>query len=499
MNEKFLIIGLDGLDWKLFNKFSSEGLFNKCSKEIEQGFKSRLDTTIPSITPVALPSFMTGLTPLKIKDGYVSGQKRVKDFSQIPHETFWEYNDIKSCIVNLRCTYKPRELNGKLVAGDLYTPSEKSDYTYPKELKSKVKGFHDKLDNREYRKSVEKCTSILKKDTQEKLKVFRNLILNEDFDISLFWDGNMDLLFHYRWGKWNEIREYIEMIDDKIHSIYRKTKAKNIILLSDHGFDRKHQYDFHLNTWLKKKSYLKMKGLFKLDYLNSLIYKLGIKHKKLGRILNKITSTNKKKEENDFAFSRRYPGVDYNKTLAQAPKGFWGIELNWKKLEKDEYEKIRSKIIGELEKVKHKGKRVFKDIWTSEELYGVSTYEKNVPDLFFVNHPNYRCVPPAGKKLVSKTAEGNPKTKGGHENSPCATFIAQGDDIKSKNFKNKFNIYDIAPTLLHYFGVSIPKNMDGKVRKGIFKKNSKAYQRKITYSEEKEKERIKNLVKDLKF
>jgi len=500
MNEKILIFGLDGLGWDLFRRLIKENAFSNIHDEIKHGYQNKLYTTVPTVTYTALPSFMTGKNPLNIPEGYVLNQMILRDFSKTKDKVFWESRKLKSCIVNLRCTYKPKKFNGKMIAGDLYTPSEDSIYTYPEELKGEVTGFHKNIKMLHNPDSLEEYFKILKDDTKNKLKIFKKLVFEENFDLSLFWDGNMDLLLHYRWGRWKEIKDYISMMDKNIGEIFKKTNAKNVFLLSDHGFDCKHKYDFYLNTWLKNKSYLKLKKLYRFGKVNEFIYRWAIKNKKIGRIVSKYTA-NKEKDNHDFSFSRSYPGVNYSETVAQAPKGFWGVELNSNILDKDEYEKVRLKIMSDLRRITHEGNTVFKNIWTSEDLYGTSTYGKKATDIFFVTNPKYKCVPPIGDKMFSKPVmtEERSKRQGGHTNSPEAFFVAFGNDIKMGDSNGKIKIFDIAPTILHYFDTSIPEDMDGRVLKEIFKKESEPYQKAIRYSSSSEKEKLDSIIKNLKI
>jgi len=60
---KFVILGLDGLDPTLAVKFMDEGKLPNLAKLRDQGCFKRLETTIPSISPVAWSSFQTGSNP----------------------------------------------------------------------------------------------------------------------------------------------------------------------------------------------------------------------------------------------------------------------------------------------------------------------------------------------------------------------------------------------------------------------------------------------------
>lgn len=62
---KLIIIGLDGLEPTLVEKFMSEGKLPHFSKIKKEGTYARLQTTTPAISPVAWSSFMTGSHPSK--------------------------------------------------------------------------------------------------------------------------------------------------------------------------------------------------------------------------------------------------------------------------------------------------------------------------------------------------------------------------------------------------------------------------------------------------
>lgn len=62
---RVIVIGLDGFDPELAEKFMAEGLLPNLSKLKKQGSYQRLRTTTPAISPVAWSSFMTGCEPSK--------------------------------------------------------------------------------------------------------------------------------------------------------------------------------------------------------------------------------------------------------------------------------------------------------------------------------------------------------------------------------------------------------------------------------------------------
>ena len=63
--KRVVILGLDGLDPILTDRWIAEGKLPNLAKLAAQGSYSRLQTTYPSISPVAWSSFMTGVDPAR--------------------------------------------------------------------------------------------------------------------------------------------------------------------------------------------------------------------------------------------------------------------------------------------------------------------------------------------------------------------------------------------------------------------------------------------------
>ncbi|HEK86067.1 MAG TPA: nucleotide pyrophosphatase [Candidatus Aminicenantes bacterium] len=63
--DKVIILGFDGMDPELAEKYMAEGKLPNLSRLKKEGTFSRLQTTTPAISPVAWSSFMTGCEPSK--------------------------------------------------------------------------------------------------------------------------------------------------------------------------------------------------------------------------------------------------------------------------------------------------------------------------------------------------------------------------------------------------------------------------------------------------
>ena len=63
--DRMIIVGLDGMEPTLVEKFMAEGKLPNLTRLKEMGGYARLSTTTPAISPVAWSSFMTGSHPAK--------------------------------------------------------------------------------------------------------------------------------------------------------------------------------------------------------------------------------------------------------------------------------------------------------------------------------------------------------------------------------------------------------------------------------------------------
>ena len=77
-------------------------------------------------------------------------------------------------------------------------------------------------------------------------------------------------------------------------------------------------------------------------------------------------------------------------------------------------------------------------------------------------------------------------------------FACIGPKIRNNQNNKRFEIIDICPTILHLFNIAIPKDIDGKVLKELFKEESDYFQELIAYKDTDESEKIKNKIRAMK-
>ncbi len=70
------------------------------------------------------------------------------------------------------------------------------------------------------------------------------------------------------------------------------------------------------------------------------------------------------------------------------------------------------------------------------------------------------------KRLLERTL-GNPNISGTHERAPDGFLLAYGTAVRPGRYP-RGSVFDVAPTLLYYFGLAIGRDMDGVARADIF-------------------------------
>jgi len=284
----------------------------------------------------------------------------------------------------------------------------------------------------------------------------------------------------------------------------------NILIVSDHGFGPRHG-TFAINRWLEKNGFLKFRDKIeqrRLDVTLLRIRNFLLAHLSLSsiRLVAKVLPTvvtrqlaNLKAEKDDMLVLCR--SIDWSQTKAYGlgQEGMIYINLKggelWGIVEPGrEYEEVRDEIITRLRGTTdpETGKAVDIRVFKKEEVYH-GQYFNSAPDIL------YRIAKYPQAASIGDNAEWRQSARSGWH-TPEGIFFAWGPDIKRSGQQLPgLKIYDIAPTILHLFGLPVPRDMDGRVLTEIFKEDSEPGQREVVYQDvDHEAERIKRKVKELK-
>jgi len=509
---KVIVIGLDGGEPSLIFKWAKEGKLPNIAKLIENGVSGKLRSTIPPITAPAWTSFMTGRNPGKHGIFFFINRKFGKSENELVNSSlikgeFW--NEIgrfrKIGLLNVPLTYPPKKVNGFVVSG-YTTPTEQVEFTHPKEIKELLlKKFNYRINDSEYLRTygtfkeyLEDLHKVL--DVQE--QALKYLIKNREWDFFMYVFQGVDHVQHIFWKFMDKnhplyyksepelelaIENYLKRVDKIIGDLLGYFKDVNVFIISDHGFRGCFKI-FYFNEWMKSEGFLnigKKNVLLRLGLIKNIILE-RLNRIKLPRMVIRLTPQKIKNMIPD-----EYSCINLEKTKAYCVGSFGQIFINVKS--KIEYEQIRKLLIDKLESVKDPitGERVVERVYKKEEIY-FGHYLDNAPDLTVWLRNGYI----GGGFSKKGEIVGITPFRGTGQHDLEGIFIASGLEIKKNEVINNVEIIDIAPTILHIFGIPIPKDMDGRVLKEIFEEDSKLAKREIIYDTE--EEQIRRRIKELK-
>jgi len=536
--QKVLVLGLDGASLEPIKCWASEGKLPNFQKIIENGVSAKLKSVIPPLTPVAWTSFMTGKNPGKHGIfGFTGKNADIVNSSDIHGKSIWSIlseENKKVVVMNVPITFPVEKVNGIMISGWMSPPNDL--YTYPPEIRQKLKKRfpfyrvymreNDPLGRNE--KAADAWLEDLYSITKENADVmihfleefewdfFMNVLSGTDWISHVFFrysdpachGYDMEMAKKYR----NAILRYYQEIDSILKKILDLIDEDVIlIIMSDHGSSP--FYDvFYLQEWLMKNGLLRLKERypwetgFWLDGMGISLEKLALflsTHPRLLRLCRWIWNA----LPVDLSTARR---IDWSRTKAYPAEN--GIFINLKSREPEgivkwgkEYENLRDFVMKKLSTYRESksGKEIF-EIFKKEEIYSGS-YMGEAPDVVFLANGPYLiskgvAVP---RRIIRFAMNFLPMSLQSAKHDLYGTLIIKGRDIKKGEILNESSIMDLAPTILHILGVSIPSDMDGCPLKEVFEPSSDLAKSNIKYvaseSRKKEEHRLsKHDMEDIK-
>ncbi|MFC1904402.1 alkaline phosphatase family protein [Chloroflexota bacterium] len=534
---KVVVFGIDGGLLKLIEQWQDE--LPNLKKIMENGVYGELESTFPPVTCPAWPAMFTGKNPGKL--GMYDFTKYLHDQEQIfginssldySSSAIWNILNTrgkKVGLLNVPMTFPPQKIDSFMVCGIGSPDAIKATYTYPPDLKETlnetVGGYviYPWVElsipgKEEY--YIKASDEIIRK--REKAASYLMGNLPWDLFVCVFYV--LDQVQHYFWHHMDEshIRESDERYRDVIKDFYIKVdsaigrllekipEGTNILVVSDHGFGPVHG-TFAVNRWLENNNFLKFTKKIQQRRANAILLKIRkflltylslrliqVVAKLLPRTIAKKLTVREIHMDSTIAV---YQSIDWSQTRAYGLGLVGMIYINLKGREPhgivepgQEYEAVKDEIITKLRQMTdpETGRAVDIQVFTKEEVYH-GQYLESAPDILYRMPKYHQSV-----SIRDKAEWRQSLFSGGHV--PEGIFFAWGPDIKQSGQKlPNLKIYDISPTILHLFGLPVPRDMDGRVLTEIFKEDSEPEQREVAYQEvDYEAERIRRKVRELR-
>jgi len=507
---KIIVIGVDGGTFDLISPWAFEGRLPNFQRLMAEGSWGRLQSTNPPLTPCAWTSFKTGVNPGKhgVYDFYSLDENRELQVNYSRDRGFpsiWQIISnlgLRSCVYNVPFTFPPEKVNGILISG-LLTPSVRSNFTYPPDFKKDLLGAIP-----DYRIFPESRYSERESDIRAfyddlielidiRYRTARFLLEREPWDFFMMVFNETDFVQHWYWkyidpdhpdfseeGRarhGGKIFEVYRRIDEHLGRFLEFAGDETLFLvISDHGAGRfiKRMY---VNNWLRRERYLHLKRTPKVIF-KRLLYWMGLHPQaavnlafKLGiaSYSSKISYQQRKVFLSRLGFT--FDDVDWKRTNAFSYGCYGPIFLNSMEnshlgiVPDDEVKTLRQEIAAKLMEIvdpERSGVKLVDRVWTREELYS-GPLARLLPDLIY-SLDNFSYTSSTLFAIPSNDIFSKPLTRKSGDHRIDGVFIAYGKGVKRGYTLDKPNILDVAPTILEYFGIEVPQEMDGTPLREIY-------------------------------
>jgi predicted AlkP superfamily phosphohydrolase/phosphomutase len=524
---RVFIVGWDGATFDLIDKWVASGRLPNIANVLEKGARGALRSTMPPMTFPAWTSFMTGKNP---------GKHGIFDFTrqrpgtydlefvnggQRKAATFWQLlSDAgrKVISISVPCTYPPERVNGIMLSGfdapGLGGSNSKLDSRgmYPPSLCAELDrevGGHPigsfpiaEINQGRPDLAIEKILTAIRK----KAATAKYLIQHYPWDCAMILFGESDGVGHHFWkycdrdsplyttepaGMEESIFAVYQELDHQLGELTRLLPPDvTLLMMSDHGFGGVSNSVLYPNCWLREQGLLQFRG--KSSLWTSRVLD-AIKIRAVAMLPSRVKRAIYRAAQGRIGGMEakvRFGIIDWPQTKAYFEENpyYPVLWINVKGRQPsgvvepgDEYEKVRTDLIEQLEDWRHPetGERIVLRAYRREEVYSGPHLEE-APDI--IVHWNEREGYSYAFRISSKskrfewTEDIDPSApqhlafftgkSGSHRDD--GIFLARGPKIRPEVNLENARIVDVAPTILHLLGVAVPEDMDGRVLLEMF-------------------------------
>lgn len=431
LSAKILTIGLDGADPRLLAKWL--GSLPNIKQLSDNGMSGKLASVIPPISASAWTSFSTGLNPGRtgVFD-FVS--RRAEDYrlnvvrsTDIASKTIWEILSERGfcCgVMNVPvAAWPPQSVKGFVVSG-LPDPSVT---THPPTLSEKIKQLGWRPDPPMVGKSAEDIRRELLSTMRSRGEVAKHLLEEYHPDFFLLVLTETDRAQHFLLSRNDEIvREVYAMADEIIGELREAYEPTVTVVLSDHGFNAI-QGTFFTNCWLLEREFLALKSPLSDP----------VSFEEAPIAWNRTR-----------AFSYGDQGKIYVNLVGREPQGT---------VKASDYSSVVSELESELSGLTDNGRRLHVKTWRAKEIYR-GPWLSCAPDLVFqIERGEYGAKTSLGHRTVFQAPQ-----IWSADHAIEGVYAIEGRGIPHAGLDA--SILDLAPTILHEYGVELP-DLDGRALK----------------------------------
>lgn len=236
------IIGFDGLEPTLL--YPNLDRFPNFRAAVERGLSGRLATTQPPITPVAIATFATGLSPQEhgILSAFKTPTGGFVNYEMIRGRTFWDALNragISVSVIAVPLTYRPFIEKGYMISGFL-TPPGALTYYYPGWVRAYARPFGDFSHDLKHH-TREEHEALLKREfdpaywwaaARAQAEAMLRLQQEHPTDVQVWYFSFTDFISHHCWHDRDVMLQTYAVVDE----ILGRIQGDVNLVFSDHGF-----------------------------------------------------------------------------------------------------------------------------------------------------------------------------------------------------------------------------------------------------------------------
>jgi len=507
---RVMVIGLDCGTFDIIKPWIAEGHLPNLARLLHAGSHGILNSTVPTISPAAWTSFMTGKNPGK--HGVFDFFQRKKD----GYDVFIVRNNLPALgtifrylseagyrvgVFNVPMTYPPEEVNGFMVSG-LGAP-DNHRYTYPSALVEQLKAQNYTINNPPFTpETAEEFYDQLVDNTRIRAEAMLRLLHQEPWDFFMAVFRDIDTIEAFYWHYMdpthplynpkasdklkNAILNYHIQIDGIIGEMLDAFGEGITFVISDHGGGPLHK-EVYVNNWLAQEGFLTTKqGREAKDTFLQSLRRIGITRESITKAIG-WSAVDWLKSRLPLSMRTWVPWenpnlvemVDWPRTKAYSFGHIGQIFINLQGREPQgvvapgiEYQQVVGEIVKRLRQLKdpETGEPAVTKIYLRDELYH-GPYIESAPDINVI-FQDMRYLVHIGTEFAHTDIFGPSVNFETGTHRIDGMLLAHGQPIRpQQENRQPYELVDLAPTIYYLMGLPIPVDMDGNVIEEILKES----------------------------
>jgi predicted AlkP superfamily phosphohydrolase/phosphomutase len=456
MASRALVIGLDCAPPQLvFERWRDE--LPTLHSLMERGRYGVLRSCDPPITVPAWACMTSSRSPgalgiygFRNRRDHSYGGLSIADSRSVSAPRVWDVLSARgrsAIVIGVPPSYPVTALNGVMISCFLTPDTQRSQYTYPAELKQEIEGLVGSymVDVDDFRTSdKERLLADIEEMTEKRFRVAEHLLETRPWDLFFMVEMGTDRMHHAFWRFFDSehrlhepgnrfegaMLDYYRALDAKIDRLLRFADDDTAVLVvSDHGA-KPIDGGICVNEWLRNEGYLVLA------------------------------------EEPAEPTPLRPEMVDWSRTTAWGEGGYYcRLSLNVEGREPqgtvpaDEFEQVRAELKAKLEALGDERNRPIGTVaYRPEELYA----EQNgiPPDLLvYFGELAWRSIGQVGTGTVHVLENDTGPDDANH--APEGLYLLAAEGVEAGPGEER-DLRDIAPTLLTLLGEPVPGDMEGR-------------------------------------